>query len=116
MDEMKFDALFPKQGEWWLRHIEDAPTVILRCGRDGCGELVGQIKTDGDTTLALRYNRVGELTVPVVPAAGMTEDEVRQQIAKRDAHTIRYTEDGRRVSKRCARFRPPSRRPMSPLL
>jgi len=46
----------------------------------------------------------------------MTEDEVRQQIAKRDAHTIRYTEDGRRVSKRCARFRPPSRRPMSPLL
>jgi hypothetical protein len=105
MHETGFDALFPKQRTWWLQHLQDTPTLILRCGRDGCGEAVGQVKTDGQTTLVLRYNRVGEMTVPVSPAAGMTEDEVKHQIEQRDANTLNYTADGRRVAKR-REFRP----------
>ncbi len=99
-NEFDFEPRFAQEGEWWLQHMNDEPTVILRCGRDGREDLVGEIKTDGTETLVLRYSKFGEATVPVYPAAAFTVDELQRRTAERDSQTLRYTDDGRRVTKR----------------
>jgi hypothetical protein len=65
-------------------------TVILRCGLNGCGDRVGQVKTNGTTTQVLRYQKIGEIPVLApryMPAGG-------------DAKLLRQTDDGYVVPRR----------------
>jgi hypothetical protein len=77
MSAAGFEGMRPHHTEWWGRHSGDAPTVVLRCGRDGCGDRVGEIKTDGTTTMVLRYQKIGEVPVPEPrTTAGLGEDRL----------------------------------------
>jgi hypothetical protein len=100
MSETRFVGMFPQHTEWWGRHMDDEPTVILRCGRDGCGDRVGEIKTDGTTTLVLRYQKIGEIPVPGPLMTAATEEELKRLIAERDAQMLRRTDDGYVVPRR----------------
>jgi hypothetical protein len=100
MSEIRFDGMFPQHKEWWGRHLDDEPTVILRCGRDGCGDRVGEIKTDGIATLVLRYQKIGEIPVPAPRLIAPTEDELNRLIAERDAKLLRRTNDGYVIPRR----------------
>jgi hypothetical protein len=90
MNETEFHGMRSWHADWWRRHLDEAPTVVLRCGRDGREDLVGEIKTDGTETIVLRYSKFGERTVPVYPAVGLTGD----------SKTLRPLDDGRRIAKR----------------
>jgi hypothetical protein len=101
LTDNRFEEMYPEHTKWWAAHIAEDATVVLRCGHDGyCGDRVGEIKTDGDTTLVLINSRFPEATIPLVPEAALTEDELQRRIAARDAQTISYTDDGRRVARR----------------
>lgn len=108
MSEIRFDGMFPQHKEWWGRHIDDEPTVVLRCGRDGCGDRVGEIKTDGVATLVLRYQKIGEIPVPTPRLIASTEEELNRLIAERDANMLagqdakllRRTDDGYVIPRR----------------
>lgn len=118
MNNQNLDYLTPEQRDWWLAHADVEPTLILRCGIDGCRRKVGEVKTDeskSDIAIALMYSMFGERTVPYTPyrrselgwaeevrdANGKSLAEVlRERIDERDAETIRYVGDDRRVAKR----------------
>ena len=66
MADERFDYLLPEQRDWWIAHAKIPPTLILRCGIDGCAERVGEVKTDKtdpDIAIALMYSRFGDRTV-----------------------------------------------------
>jgi hypothetical protein len=113
------DSMLPSNAEWWRAHQHMPPTLILRCGIDGCRERVGELKTDGDVAMVLLDNRFGERTVPYTPRVtegslgfnpetvlrdartGETlEEQQDRRLAELDAETIRYVDGGRRVAKR----------------
>ena len=100
MTETEFVSMFPNHAQWWRQHINDAPTVIPRCGRNGCGDRVGEIKTDGTITLALRYQKIGEIPVPGPVMTAATEEELKRLIAERDTQMLRRTHDGYVVPRR----------------
>lgn len=100
MSEIRFDGMRPQHAEWWRQHLNDKPTVILRCGRNGCGDQVGEIKTDGTATLVLRHQKIGEIPVPGPRMTAATEEELKRLIAERDAQMLRRTDDGYVVPRR----------------
>jgi hypothetical protein len=95
------------------------PTLMLVCGIDGCREYVGEVRTDGDTAIALMYCRFGERTVPYTPrvteqslgfapgtvlrdaTTGETLAEMQQRkFDELNAESLYFTDDGRRRAKR----------------
>jgi hypothetical protein len=54
MTGSEFTPMSAVVGQWWHQHEKEPPTVVLRCGNNGCGDRVGEIKTDGTTTMVLR--------------------------------------------------------------
>ncbi|KZS75733.1 hypothetical protein A4G26_04895 [Mycobacterium kansasii] len=112
-------SLFPWHAEWWRTHEKMPPTLVLRCGINGCGSRVGEVKTDGDDVIALMLTRFGERTVTFTPRvteeslgfppgtvlrdAKIGETLAEQQTRKfeeLDAETIRYVGPDTRVAKR----------------
>lgn len=108
MSEIGFDGMTPQHAEWWRQHLNDEPTVRLKCGYNGCGDRVGEIKTDGTTTLVLRYQKIGEIPVPAPRLTAPSEEELNRLIAEqeanmtagRDAKLLRRTDDGYVVPRR----------------
>jgi hypothetical protein len=96
--EEAFVSMFP----------ENATTVVLRCGRNGCGDRVGLVKTDGTMTRLLRFQKIGEVPVPAPRLTAPTEEELKLLIAEReanmtagrDAKLLRRTDDGYVVPRR----------------
>jgi hypothetical protein len=120
MSDQNLSYLTPQQRDWWLTYGDTEPTLILRCGIDGCGKRVGEVKTDEadpDIAIALIYKRFGERTVPYTPYTRSGLDwaqEVRDAIGKSladiiesridelDAERLRYVDGDQRVAKRYA--------------
>jgi hypothetical protein len=120
MADERLDYLLPAQRDWWLAHADTEPTLILRCGIDGCGKSVGEVKTDEidpGIVIALMYAKFGERTVPYTPytrsglgwaqevrdASGKSlADVIKSRIDERDDETLRYVGDDQRVAKRYA--------------
>jgi hypothetical protein len=112
-------GLFPWHADWWRAHDSVDPTVMLVCGIDRCPDYVGEVKREGDTTIALMYRRFGDRTVPFTPRiseetlgfppgtvlrdakAGETLAQQQQRkLDEQDAETLRYVENETRVAKR----------------
>jgi hypothetical protein len=118
MSDQNLDYLTPEQRDWWLAHADTEPTLILRCGIDGCGKSVGEVKTDETDpgiAIALIYAKFGERTVPYTPytrsgldwaqevrdASGKSlADIIKSRIDELDSETLRYVGDDQRVAKR----------------
>ncbi|BBX59783.1 hypothetical protein TM48_03971 [Mycobacterium shottsii] len=110
---------FPWHADWWRAHASMPPTLILRCGIGGCGNRVGEVKTDGDDVVVLIYHRFGDRTVPFTPRVTeeslgfspgtvLREANTGETLTERqdrkfeelDAETIRYVDVNTRVAKR----------------
>lgn len=108
MTEFGFEGMTPQYADWWRQHLNDQPTVILRCGRDGCGDRVGEIKTDDTAAVVLRHQKIGEIPVPAPRMTAPNEEELKRLIAEReanmtagrDAKLLRRTDDGYVVPRR----------------
>lgn len=114
----RLDYLTPQQRDWWVTHADSEPTLILRCGIDGCGKGVGEVRTDEtnpDIVIALMYSRFGERPVPTSPyrksdlswaqemqdASGKTLAEaISERVDREDADTLRDVGEGKRIAKR----------------
>lgn len=110
---------YPTYLDWWRAHENMPPTLVLICDIDGCHDRVGEVKSEGETAIALIYSKFGDRTVPYTPRAteeslGFPSGEVlrdaktgetlaereRRRFDELDAETLRYLDDATRVAKR----------------
>jgi len=58
----EFEAPDQQGINWWLAHLTTKPIVVIECGQ--CRKPIGEIKRDGNITMALRKMTHPEPTVP----------------------------------------------------
>jgi hypothetical protein len=105
--------------QWWRARLSMPPTLILKCGIDGCKSIVGEVKTDNDVAILLLHMRFGKREVPVSPPVteeglGFSPGTVLRDVATGEtlaetqlrradelaAETLDWIGDDRRVAKR----------------
>jgi hypothetical protein len=94
------DPLQVEYDKWWQEREDDDPTVIVRCGRDGCRKAVGELKADGDAVFILWHHRFGEATASRPEGPPNTFEPIRRKLYGRDSQPLRDLGAGRRVTKR----------------
>ena len=102
MSEVSYEGMHPGMAEWWIAHLDTAPTVVIRCGhRDPttrereCRNAIGEVKATGDDrALAMSKNDYPEVETGWTPLGAPTVEELAAEIAERDAQALRYLGNG----------------------
>ena len=92
----RFEGLWPGMAEWWIANLARPPLVVVRCGRGEpkCTKAIGEVKTDGEHTLAMSKNEHPEPVVEWSPLAALTVEELEADIAERESKVLRHIGTG----------------------
>ena len=89
-------GLLPWMAQWWLDHLDERPTVVIRCGHGDpqCRKAIGEVKADAERMMAMSKNEHPEVETDWTPLAAPTAEELVAELAERDAQALHYAGTG----------------------
>lgn len=94
----RYEAPFPEIARWWADRQDRPALVVIKCARGipRCGKKIGEIKRDGEQTMALRNMVRPEPTVPRPQLGALNVSDLQDSIAERDRHVLKrfHTPEG----------------------